>query len=125
MAFFKFLIVVQRRNAMRVRFSAATSHCVLDSHSAGGIMSTLIHSLLITISGFLLGQSTMSGGSDPDEAKRGNKTISQNDEMIELNNQMVELNNKMLFFSRVSTSVAVLALLVSLVALIFAYRSHH
>jgi hypothetical protein len=87
-------------------------------------MSTLIHSLLITISGFLLGQSTMSGGSDPDEAKRGNKTISQNDE-IELNNQMVELNNKMLFFSRVSTSVAVLALLVSVVALIFAYRSHH
>lgn len=88
-------------------------------------MSTLIHSLLITISGFLLGQSTMSGGSDPDEAKRRNKTISQNDEMIELKNQMVELNNKMLFFSRVSTSVAVIALLVSVVALIFAYRSHH
>ena len=95
-------------------------------------MSTLIHSLLITISGVLLGQSTMSGGSDPDEAKRGNKMISQNAEMLELNNkilelnnEMVELNNKMLFFSRVSTCVAVLALMASLIAIILAYRSHH
>lgn len=49
--------------------------------------------------------------SDPEEKKRGEKTIAQNDEMIRLNRRMLAL-------SVIAIVIAILALLVSVIALV-------
>jgi len=70
--------------------------------------------LIIAASGLLFVQSVVSGGSDPEEAKRGVKMILQNDQMIALNGSMRRQG-------RIAIAIAGLALLISLIAL---FRSH-
>jgi hypothetical protein len=75
-------------------------------------MAPLIWST-IAASGLLFGQLQNFGG-DPEEAKRGEKMISQNERMI-------GQNEKSLRLSRLAIGIAMLALIISLLAL---FRPH-